>query len=109
MMRSGRSVVTVGIVAAICGTVLGCSRRAPGPEQCVVFAELHFGYEFETLAGYPEQKAQFDRLVETCLTTPFDRRVIECAQQYRAPLDCLRRIQPDLFGNSEMVPLLRRH
>jgi hypothetical protein len=71
----------------------------------VSFAELTFGVDFRTLAVHPGYKAVFDRLVTTCLTAPFERRVFVCTAESRAPIDCLRRFQPELFGDSEMVPV----
>lgn len=66
------------------------------------------GASFQSIAAYPAYKAVFDRLVTTCLTAPFDRRVFVCTAESRAPMDCLRRFQPELFGDHEMVPALPR-
>lgn len=88
----------VPIVGALILTV-GCVRRAPGPEECVGFAEMTFGYRFETLVKYRQEKAAFDRLVTTCLTAPFDRQVFQCASETRAPMVCLKRVHPELFSD----------
>lgn len=85
-----------------------CSRRAPGPDECVAFAEMTFGAPFQSVVAHPSYKLAFDRLVTTCLTAPFERRVFVCTAESRAPLDCLRRFQPELFGDTDMVPLLPR-
>jgi hypothetical protein len=69
---------------------------------------MTFGHDYETLTPYRSEKAVFDRLVITCLTAPFDRRVFTCADESRAPMSCLRRIQPELFGDRQIDPLLRR-
>jgi hypothetical protein len=98
----------ISILVGVLPLLSACSRRAPWPDQCVWFAELTFGHDVETLSRYPAQKAMFDRLVVTCLTAPFEQRVFACTQESRAPMDCLRRVQPELFGDSEMVPPLVR-
>lgn len=109
IFETRRSVLRGAVLAAVLAAVLlqpACVRRAPWPDECVAFAEMTFGYDLETPAAYPVQKEVFDRLVTTCLTAPFDRRVFACAQESRAPMECLRRFQPELFGDTEMVPVL---
>jgi hypothetical protein len=86
----------------------GCSRRAPSPEQCVQFTEMTFGVQLDDIAMAAGAKATFDRLVVTCLTAPFDRRVFDCAQASHQPMECLRRIQPDLFGDQQFDFALKR-
>lgn len=101
------TVLTVSAIIVL-PTMAGCSRRAPGPDECVAFAEMTFGVPFQSVIAHPAYKQTFDRLVTTCLTAPFERRVFVCTAETRAPLDCLRRFQPELFGDPEMVPLLPR-
>lgn len=107
----------IAVSAAAALVLVACSRRAPGPDECVAFAEMRFGHDFQTLAASPELKSLFDQLVITCLTASFDRRVFVCSTESRAPMECLRRYepelfaylrryQPELFGNGE--PLLPR-
>ena len=86
----------------VVGVTSGCARRAPSPDECVVFAEMTFGHRFEAIVQEHRAKAVFDRLVSTCLTAPFDRRVFACTNETRAPMDCLRRIQPELFGDQRI-------
>ncbi len=86
----------------------GCSRRAPGPDECVFFAEMTFGHKFEVIVQDSRAKAVFDRLVTTCLTAPFDRRVFVCSRDTHAPMDCLRRFQPDLFSDQGIDFALER-
>ncbi|HEY5960547.1 MAG TPA: hypothetical protein VIV60_28535 [Polyangiaceae bacterium] len=86
----------------------GCRRRAPGPEECVRFAEMTFGHEFEVLSEFPEEKAAFDKLVNTCLTAPFSRQVFTCAEESRAPMACLQRVHPELFSNRDVDFAIKR-
>jgi hypothetical protein len=78
--------------------VLGCARKAPGPELCVPFTEMLMGATHEEILEYPRAKAKFDAVVVTCLTKPFDPRVFTCAAESRAPLECLRRYEPELLS-----------
>jgi hypothetical protein len=70
---------------------------------------MTFGHDFETLALYRAEKAAFDRLVTTCLTAPFDRQVFVCAKESHAPMACLKRVQPELFGDQDIDLALRRN
>jgi hypothetical protein len=57
----------------------GCERKAPGPAECVAFAELALGAR--------PSRATHDELVRQCLTTPFDERMLRCVERsgaYRA-------------------------
>lgn len=85
-----------------------CSRRAPGPDECVYFAEMTFGHKLEVIVQDSRAKGVFDRLVTTCLTAPFDRRVFVCSRDTHAPMDCLRRFQPDLFSDQGIDFALER-
>jgi hypothetical protein len=107
-MVERRWMVRQAVILLAMLSAVACSRRAPGPTECVWFAEMHFGHHFETLAPYPAEKAAFDQLVATCLTLPFDRRVFACAEQSHAPMACLRRIQPELSENRQINAVLRR-
>lgn len=101
--------LVVVVLALLClAAIPACSRRAPGPDECVAFAEMTFGAPFQSLVAHPSYRMAFDRLVTTCLTAPFERRVFVCTAESRAPLDCLRRFQPELFGDPEIVPMLPR-
>ncbi|MGC4063693.1 MAG: hypothetical protein QM784_03435 [Polyangiaceae bacterium] len=61
---------------------MGCARKAPSSETCVAFTELLVGMTHEQLLQrHPEWKTEFDLLVVTCLTEPFDSRVFTCAAE----------------------------
>jgi hypothetical protein len=103
-------VIRYGVILIAMLGFLACSRRAPGPAECVRFAEMTFGHDFRSLMPYRTEKAAFDRLVEICLTSPFDRGVFTCTDESHAPMACLRRVQPELDRRVEAVldAVLRR-
>ena len=76
--------------------MVGCARKAPGPDECVPFAEALFGATHEEVLEYPVLKQKFDAVVTACLTTPFDRRVFTCTAATRSPLRCLQQYEPSL-------------
>ncbi len=80
----------------------GCERRAPGPELCVPFAEMLVGVNFDEVVNYPVVRNEFDAIVTACLTKPFSRRVFTCTAESRAPLDCLKRYEPELLSTSRL-------
>jgi hypothetical protein len=55
---------------------IGCERVAPGPDECVAFAQawLHARRPASRL----EADTAFDELVRHCLTEPYDRELVGC-------------------------------
>ena len=81
---------TLGLLA--CGLLavglVGCRRKAPGPDECVAFAKVwvqrrHIEPQHPLIAADP-----FDELVRDCLTTPYDRVLVECVIKGKAPERC---------------------
>lgn len=80
----------------------GCSRKAPGPEECHEFALAW------ARAQAPRMRDSFGRsravvserdIVErtrVCLTTPFDRQLIRCQKEGGSPTWCLERFKARL-------------
>ncbi len=92
------ALLAVGVAA------LGCQRRAPGPGECLGFARTLFGIgEQEQMLSF-RNKQRFDTVVVLCLTEPFDKKVIRCTEQTQAPLDCLRRYQPEQGKSDQLLP-----
>ncbi len=63
--------------ALVVGTTLlaSCERKAPGPAECQVFAEIVMTVTEEAARTPPElQQAQLNEHVRSCLTTPYERR-----------------------------------
>jgi hypothetical protein len=56
----------------------GCARKAPGPEECVHFAEGWFGVDRERVLRDPPLSKHFDQKIHDCLTKPYDRELVEC-------------------------------
>jgi hypothetical protein len=54
----------------------GCERRAPGPDECVAFAEAWV--RRHRAPTRLEADTAFDELVRTCLTDPYDRELVAC-------------------------------
>lgn len=82
--------------AAVLG-VAGCQRRAPGPDECHelavkwILAE-HSGYRLGSRAIVVPESAVMERTTE-CLTTPYDRELVQCVTAGAPPRSCLRAFQ----------------
>ncbi len=66
----------------------GCQRKAPGPDECVAFAKVWVQQDKVSLRRALVGADPFDDLVRECLTTPFDRQLVECALGGAAPQRC---------------------
>jgi hypothetical protein len=73
--------------------LLGCARAAPGPDECVAFAESWL--RARRPATRLEADTAFDELVRRCLTEPYDRELVNCVvggqNQERCRIDYARR------------------
>ena len=67
--------------------LLACRRKAPGPDECVAFAKVWVESRHlqQLSAGTVDP---FDELVRDCLTAPYDRALVECVLNGRAPDRC---------------------
>ena len=82
------------LAASLASTsLLGCERKAPGPEECTRFASTvvlqHAGGAM-TL----EMQAQIEEETRNCLTRPYDRELLNCVlvtNRGRVCLDMFRR------------------
>jgi hypothetical protein len=74
---------------------LGCERAAPGPDECVAFAESWL--RARRPATPLETDTAFDELVRRCLTEPYDRELVSCVvagdDQERCRVDYARRAE----------------
>jgi hypothetical protein len=57
---------------------VGCQRKAPGPKECVEFAEHWFDTNRQRVLQQPARSKHFDAKIQECLTKPFDRELVEC-------------------------------
>jgi hypothetical protein len=68
--------------------VWGCEREAPGPTECVAFAEAWFRSHPKPIGRVLAVDEAFDELVRDCLTEPYDRTLVECVVGGRSPERC---------------------
>lgn len=84
-----------GLVLGLAGCV-GCEREAPGPEECLQFADTWLRAEGPDRRSRLMLENAFDELVLRCLTEPFDRELVGCvvsgAPRERCRLDYARRL-----------------
>jgi hypothetical protein len=104
---AGQKVQAFLQLGAACGALLlgaGCTRKAPGPDECVAFAKVWV--ERRRVSQQPAAAAvdPFDELVRDCLTKPYDRALVECVIEGGAPDTCraayVRRVQRELDEGS---------
>jgi hypothetical protein len=79
--------------ALVVGATLlaSCERKAPGPAECQVFAEIVMTVTEEAARTPPElQQAQLNEHVRSCLTTPYDDELIACVAETRRYRRCQR-------------------
>lgn len=73
----------------------GCQRQAPGPDECVAFAEAWM--RRHRAPTRLDADAAFDELVRTCLTDPYDRELVACVvggdDQERCRIAYMRRVE----------------
>jgi len=79
------------------GSALGCARAAPGPDECVAFAEAWLRGRRAPPPSRLEADGAFDELVRRCLTEPYDRELVACviagSNQERCRIDYARRAE----------------
>lgn len=72
---------------------MSCERKAPGPDECVAFAEAWM--RARRPATPLDADNAFDELVRRCLTEPYDRELVTCVvggqNQERCRVDYARR------------------
>jgi hypothetical protein len=83
-------IVVAGLTVAY---VSGCARRAPGPDECHDLAVAWvLGPRLSHLPTYKvgpaASQAILDRTTE-CLTTPYDRALVQCVTAGSMPRACL--------------------
>jgi hypothetical protein len=80
-------------------TLLGCQRKAPGPEECQSFALSALGasrIQDLALVGAGEK---YQELVRQCLTTPFDRKLVQCVQLSGRTRSCFQSFERRRLGS----------
>jgi len=59
---------------------LGCQRKAPGPDECMAFAYRAVGVVHAAQLRQAAVRQRVDDLTTRCLTTPFDRELLQCVE-----------------------------
>jgi hypothetical protein len=81
------------LLPLLCGGLLatglaGCRRKAPGPDECVAFAKVWVQRRPRLTEQGLAVADPFDELVRDCLTIPYDRALVECVINGKAPERC---------------------
>ena len=84
-------IVAAGLAVAC---VAGCARRAPGPDECHDLAVAwvlgpRLSHMPKVRISQSASEAILDRTTE-CLTTPYDRELVQCVTTGSAPQTCMR-------------------
>lgn len=68
----------LSVAASAALTLLACTREAPGPRECETFALRVVGVVDPRALARPDVKAAVDAWTARCLTTPYDRELLDC-------------------------------
>lgn len=70
-----------GALALVAASFLlvGCARKAPGPDECREFAYLV--YNVGKSARLEQVREDVDELTRECLVTPYDREYLRCVEE----------------------------
>jgi hypothetical protein len=86
--------LSCGVLA---GVLASCRRQAPGPDECVAFAKVWVQRRPRMTEQGLAIADPFDELVRDCLTIPYDRALVECVINGKAPEHCrteyMRRVE----------------
>ena len=80
--------VALALLASSFG-LLGCERKAPGPDECLHFAYHVFGVTNGEDVRLPRVRAEVEELTRECLVTPYDREYVRCVEESRNVRRCL--------------------
>jgi hypothetical protein len=76
------------LVSGLGGLAAACQRKAPGPEECHVFAKRVVARVSGQALEWANAKEAVDDLTVRCLTTPFSRSLLACVQAGGRVADC---------------------
>jgi len=66
-----------------------CERKAPSQEQCLDFAMRTLRIADARLLAVPAVSDKLDELVIKCLTTPYDKQLLECVKTRGSTRSCI--------------------
>ncbi len=76
-------------IISAASTLLACERKAPSQEECLDYAMLTLRINDTRLLAVPAVSDKLDELVVKCLTTPFDKQLIQCVKTRSAARSCM--------------------
>ena len=76
-------------LALLSAALLGCERKAPGPEECARFAQAMAGAPRTSPWLTPEVAAAIEEETRQCLTVPYDYELLNCVLRTRQSRACL--------------------
>jgi hypothetical protein len=93
MTRRAAGAASLGVLALLALLTTGqsgCQRKAPGPEECVLFAHVSYGVPRGGRVESATLRTKIDELTRECLLTPYDRELIACTLEGGSPRACMR-------------------
>jgi hypothetical protein len=68
--------------------MLSCERKAPGPAECLRFAEEAVSMSADNPLVQSRAEQEVDEETRRCLTTPYDRALLACVERTRQGRAC---------------------
>jgi hypothetical protein len=83
--------ISVVAIALHCGALGGCARQLPGPDECHDFALVWvLGPQAASVRRVTVSAAKaIDERTTECLTTPYDRELVQCVTTGTGRQSCL--------------------
>jgi hypothetical protein len=69
--------------------LLCCERKVPSQEQCLELAMRTLRITDPRLLAVPAVSDKLDELVVKCLTTPYDKQLVECVKTRSSTRSCI--------------------
>lgn len=84
-----KCVLGVGVLLSL---ATGCASRLPGPLQCEQMAAAWLGKSPEAISVSPAAERLSAKLVDACLTVPFDLTTVRCMEESRHLRGCVENL-----------------
>lgn len=97
----------VFVLLAAC-SLQGCTRKAPSPLECERAAYALAGVSDRRMLQSPEVKSVVDDITVECLTTPYDRALLDCFEQTGAANACYGQFRLRHGGPRLAAPVRQR-
>ena len=86
-MNDLRPLIALGLVLSC--SLVGCEQKLPGPLDCERVAFSALGRSQKEVAYSPKVRRLSERLIQGCLTVPFDKQAVTCVSSGRSFLSCV--------------------